>query len=119
MGGWLVRQGDTPEDARIKTLMFPFALFSFAAFSGAIFVDTSGQTVKIIGFSIVVFSMLLFMVGVVSNKIPVGYLLDVVLELCTVAACAMDLSDATGSYPFRSWAFVVLLLDCALVFKRY
>eukprot|EP00756_Hemistasia_phaeocysticola_P018393 Hpha_TRINITY_DN15590_c3_g5::TRINITY_DN15590_c3_g5_i1::g.106323::m.106323 len=57
--------------------------------------------------------------GVVSNAIPAGYLLDVVLMLGTVGICAMDLSTATASYPFRAWAFLVLVLDIALVFKRY
>eukprot|EP00756_Hemistasia_phaeocysticola_P016068 Hpha_TRINITY_DN15454_c2_g1::TRINITY_DN15454_c2_g1_i4::g.176393::m.176393 len=38
---------------------------------------------------------------------------------CTLGICAIDLGNATISYPLRAWAFVVLVLDVSLVFKRY
>eukprot|EP00756_Hemistasia_phaeocysticola_P032170 Hpha_TRINITY_DN16395_c1_g6::TRINITY_DN16395_c1_g6_i2::g.60505::m.60505 len=118
--GWLVRQGDTPDEAKIKTLMFPFALFMllFGGFLVYIVLQTTRQMVVVIGNSIVVFATVLFMGGVASNAIPAGYLLDVLLVLTMVGICSMDLGTVTDSYPFRAWAFVVLVLDGALVFKR-
>eukprot|EP00756_Hemistasia_phaeocysticola_P032164 Hpha_TRINITY_DN16395_c1_g2::TRINITY_DN16395_c1_g2_i6::g.60517::m.60517 len=117
---WLVRPGDTPDEARIKTLVFPFALCALvvAVFYYIVTSQQNNQIVKVVGTSIIALAMALFMGGVVSNAIPAGYLLDVMLVLCTVGICAQDLGQATVSYSFRSWAFVVLSLDCALVFKR-
>eukprot|EP00756_Hemistasia_phaeocysticola_P034363 Hpha_TRINITY_DN16517_c3_g2::TRINITY_DN16517_c3_g2_i15::g.133047::m.133047 len=118
---WVVRQGDTPDEARIKTIMFPFALviFTFSVFLVVSVLQTKQQMVTVIGYAFLSFAMLQFMGGVVSNAIPAGYLLDVVLMLLTVGICASDLGDATRSWTFRSWTFVVLALDGALVFKRY
>eukprot|EP00756_Hemistasia_phaeocysticola_P015068 Hpha_TRINITY_DN15384_c3_g1::TRINITY_DN15384_c3_g1_i6::g.88065::m.88065 len=119
--GWLVRQGDTPDEARIKTIGFPFVIFIFPVavlLIGSNLVSTN-QMVTVIGEAIIAFAMLLFMGGVVSNAIPAGYLLDVVLVVTTVGVCAMDLGTATMSSPFRLWALVVLALDISLVFKRY
>eukprot|EP00756_Hemistasia_phaeocysticola_P032171 Hpha_TRINITY_DN16395_c1_g6::TRINITY_DN16395_c1_g6_i3::g.60515::m.60515 len=104
--GWLVRQGDTPDEAKIKTLMFPFALFMllFGGFLVYIVLQTTRQMVVVIGNSIVVFATVLFMGGVASNAIPAGYLLDVLLVLTMVGICSMDLGTVTDSYPFRAWA---------------
>eukprot|EP00756_Hemistasia_phaeocysticola_P018385 Hpha_TRINITY_DN15590_c3_g1::TRINITY_DN15590_c3_g1_i15::g.106344::m.106344 len=119
--GWLVRQGDTPDEVRIKTIGFPFALLIFLidVFLILVNLQTHNQIVAIIGVSINAFATLGFMGGVVSNAIPAGYLLDVVLVLMTVGICAQDVGNATILYPFRSWTHVVLVLDMALVFKRY
>eukprot|EP00756_Hemistasia_phaeocysticola_P015070 Hpha_TRINITY_DN15384_c3_g1::TRINITY_DN15384_c3_g1_i8::g.88071::m.88071 len=119
--GWLVRPGDTPDEARIKTLGFPFALFVFlfSVFLLAHQLLGVNQVVSNIGIGINAFAMLLFMAGVVSNAIPVGHLLDAALILGTLSICFQDLGNATRSSPFRNWTLVVLLLDIALVFKRY
>eukprot|EP00756_Hemistasia_phaeocysticola_P032427 Hpha_TRINITY_DN16406_c3_g1::TRINITY_DN16406_c3_g1_i2::g.160174::m.160174 len=114
MGGccrwdWLVRQGDTPDEARIKTKMFPFALFMLL-FMVLLIVNnlqSSNQMVNVVGYSISAFAMLIFLGGVVSNVIPAAYLLDVVLVLCTVSICAVDLGNATRSYQFRTWTTLV------------
>eukprot|EP00756_Hemistasia_phaeocysticola_P031945 Hpha_TRINITY_DN16384_c3_g2::TRINITY_DN16384_c3_g2_i4::g.62949::m.62949 len=126
MGGcfkWscLVRQGDSPDEARIKTLACPFALFIFLFDMFVIFrnLQSTNQIVTVIGYAITAVAALLLMGGVVSNAIPAGYLLDVLLVMCAVDMCLMDLGSATRSYDFRSWTFVVLALDCALIFKRY
>eukprot|EP00756_Hemistasia_phaeocysticola_P032161 Hpha_TRINITY_DN16395_c1_g2::TRINITY_DN16395_c1_g2_i3::g.60512::m.60512 len=118
---WLVRPGDTPDEARIKTLMFPFAIFTFPVLVFDVFVTLQNdhQTIIVIGESTAAFAAILFMVGVVSNAIPAGYLLDVSVLLITVGLSALDLGEATMSYTFRAWAGVVLVLDCALLFKRY
>eukprot|EP00756_Hemistasia_phaeocysticola_P031943 Hpha_TRINITY_DN16384_c3_g2::TRINITY_DN16384_c3_g2_i2::g.62947::m.62947 len=119
--GWFVRQGDTPDEAKIKTRMFPFAIFDLFAAVFIMVTDLQGnnQMVLVIGYVFIIFSLLQFMVGVVSNALPAGYLLDVLLVMCAVDMCLMDLGSATRSYDFRSWTFVVLALDCALIFKRY
>eukprot|EP00756_Hemistasia_phaeocysticola_P015067 Hpha_TRINITY_DN15384_c3_g1::TRINITY_DN15384_c3_g1_i5::g.88060::m.88060 len=119
--GWLVREGDTPDETKIKTLIFPFALFLFP-FTGLVIyyaLQSSHQMVNVTGTAVIAFVLVLFMGGVVSNAIPAGYLLDVVLVVTTVGVCAMDLGTATMSSPFRLWALVVLALDISLVFKRY
>eukprot|EP00756_Hemistasia_phaeocysticola_P019570 Hpha_TRINITY_DN15670_c3_g3::TRINITY_DN15670_c3_g3_i9::g.100617::m.100617 len=118
--GWLVRQGDTRDEARIKTLGFPFAVLIFLFQLFVIFVTLQGtsQIVDVVGLSMTAFAMVLFIGGVTSNAIPAGYLLDAVLVLVTVGICAVDLGNATASYTFRAWAFVVLLLDISLVFNR-
>eukprot|EP00756_Hemistasia_phaeocysticola_P023201 Hpha_TRINITY_DN15877_c3_g2::TRINITY_DN15877_c3_g2_i8::g.189835::m.189835 len=115
MGGccrwrWLVRPGDTPDEARIKTSVFPVTLFImlFNVFVVANTLQTTNQMVSVIGYSINAIAFLQFMVGVVSNAVPAGYLLDVALLIFTVGTCAMDLGNATRSSPFRSWACVVL-----------
>eukprot|EP00756_Hemistasia_phaeocysticola_P043238 Hpha_TRINITY_DN17016_c12_g1::TRINITY_DN17016_c12_g1_i13::g.166790::m.166790 len=91
--GWLVRQGDTPDEARIKTRVFPFAIFIFLVqvFLLVNQLKTQNQMIVIIAHSIITFAMLLFMGGVVSNAIPAGYVLEVGLALTTVGICAMDL----------------------------
>eukprot|EP00756_Hemistasia_phaeocysticola_P030081 Hpha_TRINITY_DN16272_c0_g4::TRINITY_DN16272_c0_g4_i1::g.12515::m.12515 len=119
--GWLVRPLDTPEEARIKTIVIPFALFVFmiSAFLVIRNLQATGQMVTIIANSINAFAMLQFILGIGSNAIPAAYHLDAMLTLCTLGICAQDLGTATRSSPFRSWAYVVLLLDISLVFKRY
>eukprot|EP00756_Hemistasia_phaeocysticola_P015078 Hpha_TRINITY_DN15384_c3_g3::TRINITY_DN15384_c3_g3_i1::g.88062::m.88062 len=126
MGGccrwsWLVRQGDTPDEARIKTIVFPLDLCLFFVVSLLMVNQLRGQNqmIHVIGYAIQTFTMLLFMVGVLTTPIPVGYLLDASLVTATFGLLALDLGNATTSSPFRSWVFVVLVLDCALVLKRY
>eukprot|EP00756_Hemistasia_phaeocysticola_P031938 Hpha_TRINITY_DN16384_c2_g3::TRINITY_DN16384_c2_g3_i1::g.62943::m.62943 len=118
---WLVRPGDNPDEARIKTVMFPFALFiSFASLFIIINqLQTDKQMVNIVGLSISTFAFALFMVGILLNAAPAGYLLDFMLTLTTCGTCLLDIGLATRSSPFRSWAFVVIALDITLVFKRF
>eukprot|EP00756_Hemistasia_phaeocysticola_P019282 Hpha_TRINITY_DN15648_c2_g4::TRINITY_DN15648_c2_g4_i1::g.99760::m.99760 len=119
--GWWVRQGDTPDEARTKTMLFPFALFMllFCVFNIIIAALTINQIVNMIGQSVAIFSLALFLVGVLTNAIPVTILADMLLVFATVAICVMDLGGVTRNSPFRSWALVVLALDCCLVFKRF
>eukprot|EP00756_Hemistasia_phaeocysticola_P019571 Hpha_TRINITY_DN15670_c3_g5::TRINITY_DN15670_c3_g5_i1::g.100604::m.100604 len=119
--GWLVRKGDTPDEARIKTLVFPVALFAFLVYLFVMFdtLRSTRQLVHVIGSSLIILATALFIGGVLSNVVPVGYILDAGIALITMGVCATDLGNATSSSPFRSWAFVVLFLDAALVFKRY
>eukprot|EP00756_Hemistasia_phaeocysticola_P023681 Hpha_TRINITY_DN15908_c11_g4::TRINITY_DN15908_c11_g4_i2::g.71517::m.71517 len=117
---WLVRPANTPEEVRIKTLMFPFVLFLFVC-TVIIIVSVmrgANQMVSLIGLCTSSFAMLLFMGGALSNLISACYLLDAWLVLCTVGTCFLDLANATRSSPIRSWPIVVLVLDVALVFKR-
>eukprot|EP00756_Hemistasia_phaeocysticola_P017291 Hpha_TRINITY_DN15529_c6_g1::TRINITY_DN15529_c6_g1_i1::g.105993::m.105993 len=125
MGGccrwaWLVRQGDTPDEARVKTTVFPFALFMLLVECSLLWrqLVTHNQMVAVVGFLIISFAMVLFMGGVVFDAVRPGFLLDVVLVLCTVGMCAQDLGTVTRDYSFRSWFFTVLLVDAALLFKR-
>eukprot|EP00756_Hemistasia_phaeocysticola_P031713 Hpha_TRINITY_DN16371_c3_g1::TRINITY_DN16371_c3_g1_i1::g.58528::m.58528 len=118
--GCLVREGDSKEDARIKTTVFPFALFTFMFYIVFIFyvLQTSHLMMSVFGGCFMSLAMAVFMAGVVSNAVPARYLLDQFLAVGTLGFCFNDLANATISYSFRSWTFVVLALDIALVFKR-
>eukprot|EP00756_Hemistasia_phaeocysticola_P015072 Hpha_TRINITY_DN15384_c3_g2::TRINITY_DN15384_c3_g2_i2::g.88061::m.88061 len=108
---WLVRQGDTPDEARIKTVLFPFFafVFPFCVFASFYQLQTSNQMVNIVGTAVCAFGSLLFMGGVVLSATPPGLLLDAEIVLFTFAVCAMDLGQATRLSAFRGWAFVVLV----------
>eukprot|EP00756_Hemistasia_phaeocysticola_P022935 Hpha_TRINITY_DN15864_c4_g7::TRINITY_DN15864_c4_g7_i1::g.192095::m.192095 len=117
---WLVREGDTPDEARIRTLGFPFALI-FVILHVFLIVATlggSGQLVRVVGYCINTYGLGQFTLGVLTNAARPGYLLDAGLSLCTLGVCAMDMGNAAVSSSFRSSTIVVLLLDDALVFKR-
>eukprot|EP00756_Hemistasia_phaeocysticola_P025860 Hpha_TRINITY_DN16029_c1_g2::TRINITY_DN16029_c1_g2_i1::g.119292::m.119292 len=116
--GCLVRKGDSLYEAKIKTQMFPFALFIFLTTVTNIFFRGDLWNIIQVGLAVAAFAMALFMFGVVSNIIPAAYALDAMLVFCTVGVCAVDLGQAALSLPFRAWAYVVLILDMALVFKR-
>eukprot|EP00756_Hemistasia_phaeocysticola_P011421 Hpha_TRINITY_DN15119_c6_g3::TRINITY_DN15119_c6_g3_i1::g.126774::m.126774 len=118
---WLVRQGDTPDEARTKTTMFPFAL-CIVLFTAVLVVNGllgTSQVVSVIGNGIGAIAFLQFIVGVVTNAVPVCYLMDVLILLCTLGICAVDLAQAATSWPYRAMTMMVLVLDMALVFKRY
>eukprot|EP00756_Hemistasia_phaeocysticola_P023196 Hpha_TRINITY_DN15877_c2_g1::TRINITY_DN15877_c2_g1_i1::g.189828::m.189828 len=118
--GWLVREGDTESEARIKTIMFPFTLALLALHVFLISQELTGtnQLINLIGNAIEAIAGVFFMGGVLSNVIRVGYLLDMLLVLGAVGIMFMDIGDATRSYPFRAWTLCVLSLDCALIFQR-
>eukprot|EP00756_Hemistasia_phaeocysticola_P011419 Hpha_TRINITY_DN15119_c6_g2::TRINITY_DN15119_c6_g2_i2::g.126782::m.126782 len=117
---WLVRAGDSKDEARIKTVMFPFALFIFlySVFDLIQTIQGSGMMMYVLGDGLNCLGSGFFMAGVASGAARAGGLLDVFLVLCTVGICLLDFGNFTRSNPFRSWAFIVLVLDCALVFKR-
>eukprot|EP00756_Hemistasia_phaeocysticola_P045963 Hpha_TRINITY_DN1971_c0_g1::TRINITY_DN1971_c0_g1_i1::g.31151::m.31151 len=117
---WLVREGDTKEEARMRVVLFPFALVASIFASLALYMDTrtSSQFINIIGLGVCVLALLHAMAGMASNLISVGTIVDIVLLVSTVGICACDLANATRSFGFRAWALVILLLDIVLVFKR-
>eukprot|EP00756_Hemistasia_phaeocysticola_P031731 Hpha_TRINITY_DN16371_c6_g8::TRINITY_DN16371_c6_g8_i1::g.58569::m.58569 len=119
-GAWLVRQGDTPEEAWMKTTLFPYyillVLFSFAGMVRELL--GNNQMVYVLGSGIAGLVCVIFVVGVATNAGPVGYLLDATLLVGTVCVALIDTGWATVSAELRPWAFVVLALDVALVFKR-
>eukprot|EP00756_Hemistasia_phaeocysticola_P037374 Hpha_TRINITY_DN16693_c2_g12::TRINITY_DN16693_c2_g12_i1::g.180621::m.180621 len=118
--GWLVREGDTKEEASAKTVLFPFAVFITLLSIASTFhiLATTNQVVLVFAYSLVGFSFLLFLVGVVTNAVPVVYLIDILLIVSAVGLSASDLGQATRSSPLRTWSFVVLLVDVALFFNR-
>eukprot|EP00756_Hemistasia_phaeocysticola_P030758 Hpha_TRINITY_DN16308_c2_g5::TRINITY_DN16308_c2_g5_i1::g.58726::m.58726 len=101
--GWLVRQGDTTEEAHIKTTVFPFALCILIIWMVILVrqLQSNNQMIYVVGNAINAFAMILFMGGAIINAIPAGYLLDVLLVLCTLGISAMDLGEATTSYPYH------------------
>eukprot|EP00756_Hemistasia_phaeocysticola_P035717 Hpha_TRINITY_DN16601_c1_g4::TRINITY_DN16601_c1_g4_i1::g.180356::m.180356 len=119
--GWLVRSRDTPDEARMKQMGFPFAMSVFLL-SAAILVwsafEPEQQMFFVVGVSICACTAIIFMVGVSTNFIPVAYLVDQALLLCVVACCLLDIANAAVQGEFRSWALFILALDGALVFRR-
>eukprot|EP00756_Hemistasia_phaeocysticola_P011417 Hpha_TRINITY_DN15119_c6_g1::TRINITY_DN15119_c6_g1_i4::g.126794::m.126794 len=119
---WLVRQGDTPDEVKIKSFGFPFCLVIFLSNVFVIIVvilQEKQEIMRLIGNVVIAFANLQFMGGVVATAVPAGYLADVLLMGLTVGVFGLDIAGFAISSPFRAWAFVVLVLDIALVFKRY
>eukprot|EP00756_Hemistasia_phaeocysticola_P043332 Hpha_TRINITY_DN17022_c3_g2::TRINITY_DN17022_c3_g2_i1::g.166939::m.166939 len=119
--GWklLVRESDSPEDARMKQVMFPICTFIFVFAGAATFTSLRDSLlVNGIGSSICGLATVLFMVGALLNLASPPRLLDVVALLGAVGLCIMDAGLATTSNPFRTWTFIVLVLDFVLVFGR-
>eukprot|EP00756_Hemistasia_phaeocysticola_P017892 Hpha_TRINITY_DN15561_c3_g4::TRINITY_DN15561_c3_g4_i1::g.108893::m.108893 len=116
----LLREGDTPDEKKIKLLGFPFALVlcPMAVFYVFAVLEGTKQNVLVIGTSISAVCTALFMAGLALNFCRPGFLLDVVLSGCVLAVLFLDLGHASSSWAFRGWTFIVLVLDCALVFKR-
>eukprot|EP00756_Hemistasia_phaeocysticola_P017896 Hpha_TRINITY_DN15561_c3_g5::TRINITY_DN15561_c3_g5_i2::g.108899::m.108899 len=121
MWSWLVREGDTPDEISIKTRLFPFTILMLLNEVWLIYHTLTGsnQLVNVVAYSLIGLAMTLFMAGVLSNVLGARFLVDAMLAITVIAICANDLGNATRSSPFRSWAFAVITLDIALVFKRY
>eukprot|EP00756_Hemistasia_phaeocysticola_P034382 Hpha_TRINITY_DN16517_c3_g6::TRINITY_DN16517_c3_g6_i1::g.133061::m.133061 len=117
---WLVREGDTKDEARIKTNMFPITLFflGFGVFGNCVSLHNKDPLWYTLGGFSVIAGQLVFMIGVSTNALPAGYLLDALLVMSALGLCAIDIGNAAVTSPFRSWTFVILALDCALVFQR-
>eukprot|EP00756_Hemistasia_phaeocysticola_P033675 Hpha_TRINITY_DN16476_c5_g2::TRINITY_DN16476_c5_g2_i1::g.160566::m.160566 len=113
----LVREGDTLEDAHIKEVGFPiiltmliFGLTAIPFYLPALMIVT--------GIIICCVAMAIFVVGVLFNLVRPRYLVDVLLMMLTLGLWCMDVYNAALSQSWRSWAFIVLLLDLSLVFGR-
>eukprot|EP00756_Hemistasia_phaeocysticola_P011409 Hpha_TRINITY_DN15119_c1_g1::TRINITY_DN15119_c1_g1_i1::g.126760::m.126760 len=59
-----------------------------------------------------------FILNAIFRLAPIGYSLDVYLVLVTFSCIAADMAQAARSWDFRSWTFVIILLDGSLVFGR-
>eukprot|EP00756_Hemistasia_phaeocysticola_P030731 Hpha_TRINITY_DN16308_c2_g1::TRINITY_DN16308_c2_g1_i1::g.58710::m.58710 len=117
---WLVREGDTPAEARIRTLGFPLALFVMP-FHVYFIVNTvlgTNQWVRVLGYATSALGIGQFLVGIVTNVVRPGYLMDGGMVCMTLGLLAVDLGLATLSTLFRAASLVVLMLDDALVFER-
>eukprot|EP00756_Hemistasia_phaeocysticola_P021885 Hpha_TRINITY_DN15800_c6_g5::TRINITY_DN15800_c6_g5_i1::g.187007::m.187007 len=113
------REGDTPEDVWIKRIAYPVSLFIFflTSFVGVNNIGRSNM-MSGLGNGICAGGHFLFMAGVVLNLGRARYLIDAALIINAVGLCVSDLGNATLSYPFRIWSYVVLILDAALVLNR-
>eukprot|EP00756_Hemistasia_phaeocysticola_P030080 Hpha_TRINITY_DN16272_c0_g3::TRINITY_DN16272_c0_g3_i1::g.12508::m.12508 len=120
--GWLVRPGDTPDEAFLKTRGFPFCIvlvLSNFLLLGVFLLESRYEWTRIIGNALGALGSLIFMAGVLWTPIPAGYLADVLLGMITVGIVFIDIGHAATSYAFRAWALAVLVLDIALVGKRF
>eukprot|EP00756_Hemistasia_phaeocysticola_P030976 Hpha_TRINITY_DN16323_c2_g1::TRINITY_DN16323_c2_g1_i1::g.60780::m.60780 len=117
--GLLVQDSDTVEEVRIKRRLFPVCMVLCVFASWGVLHGVQGSLfMHMVGASICVLGTIVFMAGVVFNAAPAGYLVDAMLAFETVGLCLMDLHTAAVSRSFRSWSYVVLVLDIALVFNR-
>eukprot|EP00756_Hemistasia_phaeocysticola_P020116 Hpha_TRINITY_DN15702_c1_g2::TRINITY_DN15702_c1_g2_i1::g.37885::m.37885 len=117
---WLVREGDSAEDARARTLLFPFCIVISVVLILSIITtlrDTM-QLVRVMGLAIIVFGAFAYIAGITSNTFSVFNLLDMFLILCAVGICLLDLAEATISSPNRGWTYAVLVLDGGLMFNH-
>eukprot|EP00756_Hemistasia_phaeocysticola_P031729 Hpha_TRINITY_DN16371_c6_g6::TRINITY_DN16371_c6_g6_i1::g.58563::m.58563 len=116
----LIRKGDTKDEARIKTIMFPFIIgFCIVSALGLITVlQTTHPVISVIALVVSLISQAIFLVCVAVNAAPAGLLLDCLLGVWVLVICANDLASASLSFTFRTGVVVVLILDAILVFKR-
>eukprot|EP00756_Hemistasia_phaeocysticola_P026175 Hpha_TRINITY_DN16046_c4_g1::TRINITY_DN16046_c4_g1_i1::g.117947::m.117947 len=122
MGGWcrwdwLVREGDTHQEARMKKLVFTLCLYLVFFNLSAVYVlvNTTEQNLYLIGLSLTICATILMVVGIARNM---PNFIDTSLALWTVGLCINDLAAVTRAFSFRNWTITVLLLDIALLFKR-
>eukprot|EP00756_Hemistasia_phaeocysticola_P030594 Hpha_TRINITY_DN16300_c4_g2::TRINITY_DN16300_c4_g2_i1::g.60562::m.60562 len=115
----LLRNGDTRDERRMKMMGFPVACILFVlAGVGVAMKLSASRVMTALGNTVCASALAIYLVGVAFNMAPVGHLADIALGLCTVGICVLDLASATFSNPFRSWIFVILVLDSTIIFKR-
>eukprot|EP00756_Hemistasia_phaeocysticola_P031727 Hpha_TRINITY_DN16371_c6_g5::TRINITY_DN16371_c6_g5_i1::g.58557::m.58557 len=117
---WFVRAGDTRDDVRIKTMLFPFSILSVLFCIPYIFdaVQRTRQWIDVIGISIGTAGCCVLIAGVMTNAVKLIYVVDTFLVACTVGILLHDLGEVTRSFPFRAWTILIVMLDVACVFKR-
>eukprot|EP00756_Hemistasia_phaeocysticola_P033670 Hpha_TRINITY_DN16476_c5_g1::TRINITY_DN16476_c5_g1_i3::g.160562::m.160562 len=113
----LARKGDSPDDIVIKEVGFRLiivvAIFEvFAMFS------VLTHYTALLGIGLALVASVFFLVTAFLNLAPARYVLDIFLVLTTVGIWGMDLENKTMSGSFRSWSFIILVLDASLVFHR-
>eukprot|EP00756_Hemistasia_phaeocysticola_P032403 Hpha_TRINITY_DN16404_c9_g1::TRINITY_DN16404_c9_g1_i1::g.161036::m.161036 len=115
----VAQEGDTAADLHVKVLAFPVSAF-IGVFAGLTVFSFSneGHFLSAIGASLVTLGCFVFAAGVLLNAAPPGRLLDIWLVVGLCGILAIDIANYSSSESFRSWTFVVLLLDAALVFGR-
>eukprot|EP00756_Hemistasia_phaeocysticola_P037099 Hpha_TRINITY_DN16679_c2_g6::TRINITY_DN16679_c2_g6_i2::g.181100::m.181100 len=122
MAPWLnmiMRKGDTAQDIRIKKLGLPVCVFLVVIAGTTAFRSVADSSYMwALGAFLCTCGPLAFITGVVLTSVKAGILADTLLLVNTVGLCVLDVGAAAFSYPFRSWSFVVLILDAALVFDR-
>eukprot|EP00756_Hemistasia_phaeocysticola_P012527 Hpha_TRINITY_DN15204_c8_g7::TRINITY_DN15204_c8_g7_i1::g.67451::m.67451 len=116
--GWLIREGDTVTEARIKTTLFPFISIVLTLCSVWTVKEIEVPVFQIIGTSTLLLASVLFLVGVATNLVRVGYLVDMFLFLGFLAVWALDIADVSTLSPYRTWVVAILGMDIALVFQR-
>eukprot|EP00756_Hemistasia_phaeocysticola_P011681 Hpha_TRINITY_DN15136_c3_g6::TRINITY_DN15136_c3_g6_i1::g.129011::m.129011 len=119
--GLLVKKGDISEEAQMKKIALPVSLLwiVFGIFSAIDFTMNGSRYTLALGAAVSAFGGFFLMAGAVQNVVQLGHCVDVALIISTLGICIMDAATAAFSYSFRTWCYVVLVLDCALVFNRH
>eukprot|EP00756_Hemistasia_phaeocysticola_P037168 Hpha_TRINITY_DN16681_c2_g4::TRINITY_DN16681_c2_g4_i1::g.181215::m.181215 len=116
--GWMIRDSDTPADVKIKTALTPvaFALGAIAAYGlyGEVF-EARKNTTHICAMLILIISFVQFIVRGAFG-LDMKRSIDIMIVLILVGVVAQDLYVAS-EIRTRTWSFVVLLLDNALVWN--
>eukprot|EP00756_Hemistasia_phaeocysticola_P030987 Hpha_TRINITY_DN16323_c4_g1::TRINITY_DN16323_c4_g1_i4::g.60800::m.60800 len=112
----LERQGDSTEDVHIKKVATPVCVFLVLFASVA--ATASVSTLAVLSNLMIVIPCGLFVLNAFLNLVTARHMADGLLLCCAVALCSKDLVNAAVGSSFRSWSFIVLLLDAALIFNR-
>eukprot|EP00756_Hemistasia_phaeocysticola_P033655 Hpha_TRINITY_DN16476_c3_g1::TRINITY_DN16476_c3_g1_i4::g.160537::m.160537 len=117
---WLLHEGDTPMDIRIKRGITPLCyvfipLGIFWTYSW----QSSGDRNEYFIWPTTMSYVIPFIIFLIKAKLghPMGTPLDIVLILMSFAALANDWA-AVSEVRTRFWNLIVIVLDMALVFQR-
>eukprot|EP00756_Hemistasia_phaeocysticola_P030127 Hpha_TRINITY_DN16274_c5_g3::TRINITY_DN16274_c5_g3_i1::g.15823::m.15823 len=116
---YLVRPGDSPEDAQIKRTVSPVAmLFGLFCMGVAVVHLRGSKLMAALGAAVAGVSGLGFSVGALLDLFPTRFMLDALLLGNLVGVVLLDMENAAVSATFRALGMTIILLDVALVFNR-
>eukprot|EP00756_Hemistasia_phaeocysticola_P019706 Hpha_TRINITY_DN15679_c0_g1::TRINITY_DN15679_c0_g1_i1::g.97360::m.97360 len=115
----LVREGDSVEVVHAKQMLFPICVFLITFSLPVLAFNISGTNfIALIGTAITIVGCALFIGGARFSTIPLHNLITMLLVMTAITFVLLDMNAAATSSTFRSWVFIILVLDGALVFKR-
>eukprot|EP00756_Hemistasia_phaeocysticola_P025868 Hpha_TRINITY_DN16030_c1_g1::TRINITY_DN16030_c1_g1_i2::g.120801::m.120801 len=113
----LIRHGDSPEDIRIKRELTPVMVFLASLnFVVVIHAFMTWNPMFVASYSIICMAALTFLILGRLGRPPMMQVLKLIIMMFLFGILIHDLHTAANLWP-RSWSFVVLLLDAALVFN--
>eukprot|EP00756_Hemistasia_phaeocysticola_P055705 Hpha_TRINITY_DN31674_c0_g1::TRINITY_DN31674_c0_g1_i1::g.29138::m.29138 len=115
--GWLVREGDTPFDKRVKEIFVPVCIsIAVICIINAAIIKSAMEWWVFGNIAIVLGSFII--VGWAKLGLGMATGLDIVLPIFAVSTMVVDLYT-THKLQGRMWAAVVVVLDAGLVYRRH